>query len=371
MRPGACWFDGHLDLAYNALAYGRDQTLPVAALRARELGEPERDEPGVATNSLDAMRRAGVGFALATVIARCRPTDGQGVPTRYDLDWPHASMAHAVARGQLAYYEWLARAGWVELVKDAASLGRLRARWEARVLGAPPPPVGLVLTMEGADPLVTPGDLAGWYELGLRTLMLAHVGPGRYAQGTVRPPYEDGPLTAMGRELLVEMGRLGMALDLTHVSDLGFFEALDRFGGPVYASHSNCRSLAPGTRQLSDAQLRRLIERGGVVGVALHIGMLARGPDGAAPRRSEVGLDTVARHIDHVCQLAGDARHAALGTDLDGGFGAALCPHDFDGPADLARVGEALRGKGYTDADVEAVLGGNWLAFFERHLPGG
>ena len=363
-------FDGHLDLAMNALGYERDQRLTVAQLRQRE-ARWSASEPGLCTTSVEQMRRSGVPACLSTVIARARQTSGTQPGSRFNLDMPTQDMAYAVAQGQLAYYRALERQGCVSVITSSPQLQRHWEQWlrpDAEVL----PPVGVIVTMEGADPIVEPRELADWWRQGLRTLMLAHIGPAVYAGGTPTKHFPaDAPVSALGRELIKEMMSLKMALDLTHLCEQSFFEAIDLFHGPVYASHSNCRSLAPGTRQLSDAQLRRLIERGGVVGVALHIGMLARGPDGAAPRRSEVGLDTVARHIDHVCQLAGDARHAALGTDLDGGFGAALCPHDFDGPADLARVGEALRGKGYTDADVEAVLGGNWLAFFERHLPGG
>ena len=127
--------------------------------------------------------------------------------------------------------------------------------------------------MEGADPIVDVGQAAAWWELGLRSVNLAHYGKSRYAVGTGA----DGPLTADGIQLLKEFEELGMILDATHLSDTSFQQALDCFSGPVLASHNNCRALVPHQRQFSDDQIRRLIERGAVIGAALDAWMLAPG----------------------------------------------------------------------------------------------
>src|SRR4029078_1247668 len=106
-------------------------------------------------------------------------------------------------------------------------------------------PIGFVLSLEGADSILSPAHLERAYEQGLRAIGPAHYGPGTYAQGT----HVTGGITARGRELLTEMQPLGIILDATHLCDESFWEALDRFHGPVWASHSNCRALVNDTRQ--------------------------------------------------------------------------------------------------------------------------
>ncbi len=194
--------------------------------------------------------------------------------------------------------------------------------------------------MEGADPIVDVAHAAAWWDLGLRSVNLAHYGKSRYAVGTG----DDGPLTADGVELLKEFEKLGMILDATHLSDTSFSQALDLFGGPVLASHNNCRALVPHQRQFSDEQIERLIDRGAVIGAALDAWMLAPAGSGARPRAAVVGLEAVADHIDHICQLAGNARHAAIGSDLDGGFGTEQTPTGLDRISDLQKLDAILAG---------------------------
>ncbi len=211
--------------------------------------------------------------------------------------------------------------------------------------------------MEGADPIVAPDELDAWFDDGLRIVSLAHYGPSAYAHGT----QSVGPLTAQGRELLAAMERCGVILDVTHLADDSFWEALDCFGGPVLASHSNCRALVPGDRQLSDEMLRALIERDAVIGAALDAWMLRPGWVIGETTSAGVTLETFVDQIDHVCQLAGNARHAAIGTDLDGGYGTEQCPHDLETVADLQRVPDLLRKRGYAQEDIEAIMHGNWV----------
>jgi membrane dipeptidase len=367
MIPVMLIFDGHLDIAMNALGYERDQRLPVGELRRRE-AKMAGGSHETATVSLAAMHRGGAAACVATVIARTKPVSPERRPGRGDLDYPTQDMAHAAARAHLAYYEALERQGVVTIIKTSGQLTDLWARWEKGDASAP---IGVIVTMEGADPLVEPAEVRHWWDLGLRSLMMAHMTLSAYAYGTPPPeakPSDQGPLTAKGRQLLKEMTGLAMPLDLTHLCDTSFFEAVDAFAGPVYASHSNCRVVTPGFRQLSDEQVKLIVERDGVIGSVLCNSMLRPGTK-ATLGHDQVSLADVAIHIDHVCQLAGDARHAAIGSDLDGGFGVEWSPREIDTIADLPRIGDELVKRGYGDADIAAVLHGNWLRFWKRVLP--
>jgi len=224
------------------------------------------------------------------------------------------------------------------------------------------PPVGIVLAMEGADPIVSPEQVSEWWSRGVRIVGLAHYGQSTYANGTGC----DGGLTETGPLLLEEMQETGMILDLTHLADEAFWQALDTFDGPVLASHCNCRSLVPGDRQLSDEQLRAVIERGGVVGVAMDAWMLQRDWEKGIYQEVTATLEDVADHIDHICTLAGDTRHVGIGSDLDGGYGLEQVPRDLDTIADLRRVAEILKSRGYTEEDVAGIMRGNWLRLLEE-----
>jgi membrane dipeptidase len=237
-------------------------------------------------------------------------------------------------------------------------------RWETQGASGETPPLGFVISMEGADPIMEPGQLAAWHAAGLRLLGITHYGPGRYAGGTGT---ELG-LTALGPPLLREMDRLGVLLDLTHCSDESFWQALDHYGGPVLASHNNCRALVVHQRQFSDDQLRAIIARDGVIGAALDTWMLKPGwviGERFDPANPSVTLNDVVDHIDHVCQLAGSSRHAAIGSDLDGGFGREQSPRDLDTIADLQKIAQLLEQRGYATADIAAIMHGNWVRLLQ------
>ncbi len=153
---------------------------------------------------------------------------------------------------------------------------------------------------------------------------------------------------------------------MTHLSDQCFFEALDIYGGPVLASHHNCRALVPDPRQLTDEQIKRLLSRGAVIGTALDAWMLYPGWIRGVTQPEVVGLEAMIDHIDRVCQLAGNARHAAIGTDLDGGFGREQTPRDLDTIADLQRVPEMLQRRGYPEEAIRGIMYENWLRFFRE-----
>ncbi len=356
--------DSHLDLAWNALGWDRDLTLPLAELNVGESGMTDCDARGRATTCWPELRKAGVAVCLATVLSRVKPeipaTDRQ---RRRSIDYSHPAAAYGAAQGQLAYYRLLESQGEVAFLHTADDLQRHWELWRNPTNDNLP--VGIILAMEGADPIFAPDQAESWWRDGLRSLSLAHYGPCPYAVGTGA----EGPLTPEGRQLLAEMERLGMILDVTHLAEPGFTEALELFGGPLMASHNNCRAVVPGDRQFSDEQILRLVERETVIGVALDAWMLY--PDwqkGQTPHEA-VQIDAVCDHVDHICQLSGDCRHVAIGSDLDGGYGTEQTPAGLDSIADLQKLGEILTLRGYSDDNINAVFHGNWLRFFERHLP--
>ncbi len=335
--------DAHLDLAWNALQSGRDLTRPVSEIRETE---PE------VTVALPEMRQGRVALCFATILAR-----STGVPEP-GLDYASPVQAHAAAQGHLAYYHALAQEGYVRLITDAAGLARHVAEWDvAESTPGALPPVGLVASMEGADPILAPDRLEDWWDGGVRIIGLAHYGPGRYAGGTGTPL----GLTDLGLGLLAEMERLGVILDLTHLSEPAFWQALERYGGRVLASHNNCRALVPHPRQFSDEQLRAIFERDGVIGAVLDAWMLQPGWVRGESSNAQLTLDAVVDQIDHICQLAGHSRCAALGSDLDGGFGRAQTACDLDTIADLQKIAPLLAARGYGEADITAIMRGNWL----------
>ncbi|OGG43429.1 MAG: peptidase M19 [Candidatus Handelsmanbacteria bacterium RIFCSPLOWO2_12_FULL_64_10] len=343
--------DAHLDLAMNALNWNRDLRRSVPEIRRQEEGMAQKGRAR-GTTAFPEMRRGRVGVSLATVIARVAYAPGS-------LDNRSHDIAYAKAQGQLAYYRILERQGLVKMIRDWPTLEGLAGAWKR---GDENAPLGFILSMEGADPIPTPDDLPGWWEDGLRAVGLSHYGVSRYAHGTGT----EGGLTAEGRPLLKAMEAQGVILDLTHLADQAFWEALEAFGGPVLASHNNCRALVPGGRQFTDEQVKAIVARDGVIGAALDAWMLYPGWVKGETPNTVVSLEDYVNHIDRVCQLAGDARHAAIGTDLDGGYGTEQCPHDLDTIADLRKTPGLLRKKGYKEEDVEGIMHGNWLRLFRR-----
>jgi membrane dipeptidase len=348
--------DAHLDLAMNALEWNRDLSRPIEEIRGREGSLRDKPDRGNGTVSLPDMRRGGVGLCVATQIAR------YVAPGNRLSGWHSQEQAWAMAQGQLAWYRAMEERGLMTPIADRASLDRHIGRWGTE--GDTGLPIGYVLSLEGADSIVTLAHLERAYGYGLRAVGPAHYGPGVYANGTSAT----GDLGVRGRELLREMERLGMILDATHLCDDSFRDALDHFRGPVWASHSNCRSLVPHDRQFADDQLRELIARGAVIGAALDAWMLV--PDWvrgrSTPASTGVSLETVVDHIDHICQLAGNARHCGIGSDLDGAFGREQCPGDVETIADLARLPAILAGRGYSGGDIAGIMGGNWIGFMRE-----
>ncbi len=354
--------DAHLDLSMNALQWNRDLLRSVYTIRTQEQFVQGKGR-ALGTVAYPDMRRGRIFLSVATLIAR---STGRTVPY---FDFATAAQAYGMAHGQLAYYRALEQQGHIRIISDLAALDAHTAEWQAwdtthAEATEDTPPLGFVLSMEGADPILEPEQLEAWYKAGLRLLGPTHYGPGRYAGGTAT---ELG-LTKLGPPLLREMERLGVVLDLTHLSDQAFWEALDHYNGIVLASHNNCRALVPHQRQFSDEQLKAIFARDGVIGAAFDTWMLQPGWVVGQSTNANVTIANVVDHIDHICQLAGNTRHAAIGTDLDGGYGREQSPCDLDTIADLQKLNDLLAGRGYTKDDIAAILHGNWLRFFHQTL---
>jgi membrane dipeptidase len=350
--------DAHLDLSMNALQWNRDLLKSAYTIRTSEQYSQGKGR-AVGTVAYPEMRRGRIFLSVATLIAR---STGRPVP---HIDYASTAQAYGMAHGQLAYYRALAHQGHVRILEDVAGLDAHVAEWQAwdtahEALTEQTPPLGFVISMEGADPILEPAQLEEWVNAGLRLLGPTHYGPGRYAGGTGT---ELG-LTDIGRQLLPEMQRLGVVLDLTHCSDQAFWEALEYYDGLVLASHNNCRALVPHQRQFGDDQLKAIFAHDGVIGVALDDWMLHPGWVVGQTTADQVPLSRVVDHIDHICQLAGNSRHAGIGTDLDGGYGREQSPGDLDTIADLQRIPGMLSARGYADADIAAIMHGNWIRLF-------
>ena len=354
-------FDAHLDLAMNAVEWNRDLRRNVDAIQQAEDGMTDKRDRCNGTVSLPAMRAGNVGLCVATLIARVE--HDQYSPVQ---GWRSQEQAFAMTAAQRAWYQCMEDAGEMKLIDNRASLDEVIAQWTSGT-DKSALPVGFVLSLEGADSILTPDQLHAAWKSGLRALGSAHYGPGVYAFGTD----SDGSLPPRGKELLKVMDELGMILDATHLSDTCFWEALEVFDGPVWASHQNCRALVPHQRQFSDEQLKALIERDAVIGAAMDAWMLA--PDWvrgeSTPAGMNVSLNTVLDHIDHVCQLAGSDKHSGIGSDLDGGFGTEQSPMDIETIADLQTIPELLRTRGYSEEAVERICHGNFIRFLRTHLP--
>jgi membrane dipeptidase len=349
--------DAHLDLAWNALQWNRNLQQSVYTIRTAESELTEAGR-GQSTVALPEMRKGRVALCFATVLAR---STGHAVP---NLDYSSPLQAYAAAQGQLNYYRALHDTGEIRLIHNLYELNEHIVAWqdwEKESLQSQPQP-GLVISMESADPILKPDQLPAWTEAGVRIIGPAHYRAGRYAGGTST---ELG-LTPDGLALLREMERLRIILDLTHLSDQAFWEALEIFSGVVLASHNNCRALVPHQRQFNDEQIRAIIERDGVIGAAFDNWMIRPGWGRGAKEKPPVIMAHVVEHIDHVCQLAGDSQHAAIGSDLDGGFGREQSPADLDTIADLQHITEILSARGYSDADITSIMYGNWLRLLRR-----
>lgn len=348
-------FDAHLDLSMNAMEWNRDLTWSVEDIRNSEKGMTDKPDRAKNTVSFDAMRKGNIGLCMATQIARYVKKDSL-LP-----GWNSAQQAWAQTQGQLSWYKAMEEAGEMVQITNKQELNNHLALWKT---SEEKKPIGYILSLEGADSIVTIDHLQRSYEQGLRAIGPAHYGPGTYAHGTDSV----GGIGTKGKALLKEIERLGIILDATHLCDQSFWETMNNYNGPVWASHNNCRALVNHNRQFADEQIKELIQRNAVIGMALDAWMMVpnwvRGQ--STPESLGVSLQQMVDNIDHICQLAGNTLHVGIGTDLDGGFGKEQGPADLDTIADLQKVPQMLRDKGYTETDIANVMNGNFLRFLQR-----
>ncbi|WP_407505385.1 dipeptidase [Elizabethkingia miricola] len=351
-------FDAHLDLSMNAMEWNRDLRNNVNLLRQLELGMNDKPDRGRATVSFPDLRKGNVGIVVATQIARFVKTDSL-IP-----GWNSPQQAWAQTQAQVAWYKCMEEEGEIVAITDRASLQKHVALWNDGTSNDDKP-IGYILSLEGADSIVDISYLEKAYNYGLRAIGPAHYGPGRYANGTDAT----GKMDKKGIELLKEMERLNIILDATHLCDDAFWQALDHYNGPVWASHNNCRTLVNHNRQYDDEQIKELIARGAVIGGALDAWMLV--PDWkrgvSTPLSMQCNLETVFKHMDHICQLAGNTLHIGIGSDLDGAFGTEQCPYDLDTIADLQKLVSVFRDHGYSENDLKNIFHQNWINFLMKN----
>lgn len=350
--------DAHLDLSMNAMEWNRDLRNDVPTLRHLEKGMTDKPDRERATVSFPDLRRGNIGIVVATQIARFVKPDSI-IP-----GWNSPEQAWAQTQGQLAWYKSMEEAGEMKQITDKNSLLKHYDLWNDGTSNDKKP-IGYILSLEGADSFIDISYLERAYNYGLRAVGPAHYGPGRYANGTDAT----GKMNANGIELLKEMERLNVILDATHLCDDAFWQALDNFNGAVWASHNNCRALVNHNRQYSNEMIKALIERDAVIGGALDAWMMVPNWERGIsdPKKMNCSLETAFQHMDHICQIAGNARHIGIGSDLDGAFGTEQCPYDLDTIADLQKLVLIFKDHGYSDEDLKGIFHQNWLDFLIKN----
>jgi len=377
--------DAHEDLAWNMLTFGRDYTQAVEQIRTREAGTEIPLLNGSTLLGWDAYQQGKVGLIFATLFnAPLRKKEGE-----WDiLCYQDENQAHSLYQRQLDAYHRLTEEhpGSFRLIRTRQQLATHKKEWdnapeyaapETHPEAAPPleeedqmegsrPPVGLVVLMEGAEGVRSIEELPQWWDSGVRLIGPAWIG-NRFCGGTREP----GPLTKAGFELLEAMADLGFVLDLSHMDELAVIQALDTYSGTVVATHSNpgaMLSQEDSNRFLSDAVIEGMLERDGVIGIVPY-NLFLESNWSKGMRRELVSLQRVVAHIDYICQMAGDARHVGIGSDFDGGFGWQHVPEEINTIADLQQLAPLLAEKGYSDDDLAAIFGGNWLNVLQSALP--
>jgi len=361
--------DGAYPMASYAIGHDRDLLLPIEEARAaprtvRKIEDGPQDMEILAT--VPEMKKAHIAVSVVKLVQR-----------RYWPEWStygfrSDEITYAMHCAQLAYYRVLEAKGAGRILRTRKEFSQHMYQWE-NAKDTSKLPWGMVVAAEGADGIIWPDQLQEWFDGGMRAVSLAHSGITQYSHAYSHKKGTTGGLFPPGRELLRKMESLGMVLDVSHASEDSMRESLEIFGGPVMATHHNCRALVPGPRQLADYQIKVLIERGAVIGALMGNNVLyneeRHGPLNGRSKREIITLEDYVDHIDHVCQFAGNALHAAIGANTDGNGGRAGSPKEIDTVVDYKKVADVLSRRGYSKADVENVMYKNWQRFFEKNLP--
>lgn len=356
--------DAHADIAYNMLRYGRDYTRSAAETRQIELGSATVSENEDTLLGWPDYQRGQTAVIFSTLYA---------IPERWNKSENKSQVyktfdkAHQLYHEQLITYHRLANSApdKFRLIASSRDLNLILNHWHSPTESEHP--VGMVILMEGADGILNPSELEEWHELGVRLIGPAWVGT-RYSGGWREP----GPLTSEGRNLLSAMADYNFMLDISHMDEQAILEALDIYRGPIVGTHGNCKSLLSNSnsnRHFSDRVIEGVIKRNGVIGIVPFNAYLKTGWTAGKNKRSEVPLKLAADHIDHICQIAGNALHAGIGSDFDGGFGLQSVPPEIETVADLQNLVSLLQARGYSETDIENIFSGNWLTRLKRDLP--
>jgi membrane dipeptidase len=253
--------------------------------------------------------------------------------------------------------------------------------------------IATLMGVEGGHMIASDlGVLRSYAALGVRYMTLTHSGNDEWADSSTDTPAHNG-LTDFGKEVVREMNRLGVIVDISHVSDKTFYDALEVSKAPLFASHSSCRAICNAPRNMTDEMIKALAAKGGVIQINYHVGFLsqefrnastpelAKQIDAEAKKRCGdnegcqlIESDSVTRefvtqgklprvdwtkiieHIDHAVKIAG-ADHVGLGSDFDG----ANMPFGMEDVSKLPQITEALLRKGYSEGDIKKILGENTL----------
>ncbi len=359
VRP--LWFDAHLDLAFLAV-HARDMTAPL------DINAPPHPPAAL---TLPTLRDANCLAVLATIFTGADIEGPAGYPAG-DVE-----RAYRAGRAQLeAYLTWRDRSLFLldlpAALRPDPHVGEIRGGMGVAELVPPSPSTALRqlvkdqrihagILMENADPIRSPEELPFWKEHGLAAVSLAWATQSRYAGGN---SCKTG-LTPQGRELITELDRLHITHDVSHLSDASLEELLTRTSRPVIASHSNCRALlptmadgSPNQRHLTDETIRELARRDGVIGLNLYAKFLSPTPDERAT------IEHALAHVERVCSITGSTRHVGLGSDIDGGFSAEELPRGIRVHADLSKLLDGLRERGWSDEDLDGFTHANWARYF-------
>jgi len=339
--------DGHEDIAFNVLSLKRDFLQDISKLRNKKTSEDE----GTPTICLPELEKGNVRIVFATIwVAPCEASPCSKGPCYKTSD-----EAHEQGLAQLNYYKRIESQGLIKIIETKRQLKEHLSSSTK---------VGLVILMEGADPIRAPKEIQDWLKAGVRIVAPAWHNT-KYSGGTGAP----GPLSKEGKKLMAEMENAGLILDVSHMAEESFFNALDLFHGNVIASHSNCRSYIPTDRHLSDEMIKALTSRNGVIGAVMYNGFLNPDWEKKGKVKNTVSFSAVIKHMKHVCELAGNSLHSAIGSDFDGGFGVEETPSEIGTVADLQKLGNALKSDGFSSPEVSNIMSENWVRLLERALP--
>ena len=353
--------DAHEDIAYNALRYNRDYSTSALNIRSAESNSQNMLANGLACLGHDEWLSGHVGIIFATLFS---PPYSHYSGDSAQMYYQNADQAHKLAHNQLDYYLHMEEKDDFQIIRNLSELEFVITSWDET--NNKKPIIGLILLMEGADPIRSPDEVEYWHNKGVRIIGPAWAGT-NYCGGTGDP----GPLTNLGEELLENMADMQMILDVSHMSERSFDQAIENYDGVVIATHANPRfaaNLSTPERLLTDLQIRKLVERDGVIGVVPYNKFLKTGWDKSDDKKT-VPIRRLAEMMDYICQLTGSCQHVGIGSDFDGGFGAESIPFPMNTIADLVLIGDEIATLGYNRHEVTNFMSENWLQVLRRGIP--